>query len=79
MREEAASDFWVLWTVETWRWLKPGAVRLTPTQSELSLRLTMPRGEGNKVNKPHRQQTLETRFTGHKGSEALLIKPTRTQ
>lgn len=55
MREEATSDFWVLWTVETWRWLKPCAVRLTPTQRELSLRLTMPRKEGNKVNKPHRQ------------------------
>lgn len=40
--------------------VKPCAVRLTATQRELSLRLTMPREEGNKVNKPHRQQTLET-------------------
>lgn len=36
----------------------------------------MPREEGNKVNKPHRHHTLDTRYTGHKGSEALLLKPT---
>lgn len=30
-REETASDFWVLWTVETRRWLKSDATRLRPT------------------------------------------------
>lgn len=30
-REETTSDFWVLWTVETRRWLKSDATRLRPT------------------------------------------------
>lgn len=75
-REETASDFGVLWTAETRRWLKAGALRLRLAEREISFRLMMPKvGGGNKANKSHRQQTLEMSCTSCR-AEALLLMST---